>query len=88
MPKVDGLEVLRTVRSNEMTKTIPVVVFTSSNKDWEIIECYRLGANSYIVKPVDYDSFVKTIAEIGFYWTLHNLPPGETYADSSYKHHR
>jgi two-component system response regulator len=88
LPKVSGFEILRTIRSNEMTRTIPVVVFTSSNEDWERIECYRLGANSYIVKPVYYDSFVRTIAEIGFYWTLHNAPPSETYADSYYKHRR
>jgi CheY-like chemotaxis protein len=80
--------ILRMVRSKDMIKTIPVVVFTSSIKDCEIIECYRLGVNSYIVKPVDYDNFVKTIAEIGFYWTLHNLPPRETDAYSYYNHHR
>jgi two-component system response regulator len=88
LPKVSGLEILRRVRSNEMTRTIPVVVFTSSNEDGDRIGCYSLGANSYIVKPVDYDSFVRTIAEIGFYWTLHNVHPGETDADSSYKYHR
>lgn len=78
LPKVNGVEVLRMIRSDEITKRVPVVVFTSSNEDVDRIECYRLGANSYIVKPADYDSFVKAIAEIVFYWMSHSLPPSET----------
>ena len=89
LPKVNGVEVLRKVRSNEMTRTIPVVVFTSSSSDEDLnrIECYKLGANSYIVKPADYDSFVKAIVDIGFYWMSHNVPFIED-SDTSYKRHR
>jgi two-component system response regulator len=75
LPKVDGFEVLRRIRSSEKTKMIPVVVFTSSTDDSERVESYRLGANSYIVKPFEYEAFVNTAAEIGLYWTSQNMPP-------------
>lgn len=75
MPKVDGIEVLRTMKSNEVTKTIPVVILTSSKEDPDIKTCYELGANSYIVKPVGFDNFLKAISEIGFYWLLLNQSP-------------
>lgn len=75
MPKVDGLEVLERIKSTELTKTIPVVVLTSSNEDPDIERCYALGVNSYIVKPVDFDGFHKAVAELGFYWILLNQPP-------------
>lgn len=75
LPRVDGLEVLRQVKSDERTRVIPVVILTSSRQDPDIQRCYDLGANSYIVKPVDFDKFAKSVAEIGFYWLLLNEPP-------------
>ncbi len=72
MPKVNGLEVLAALRADEKTKRIPVVVLTSSNEDPDIDACYALGVNSYIVKPVDFDNFVKAVSELGFYWLLLN----------------
>jgi two-component system response regulator len=75
MPKVDGIEVLRIIKSNELTKKIPVVVLTSSRENPDIKHSYELGANSYIVKPVDFDGFMKAVTEIGCYWLLHNQQP-------------
>ncbi len=75
MPKVSGIEVLRELRKNEFTKSIPVVVFTSSKEDKDIVETYKLGVNSYIVKPVDFNKFSKVIKEIGYYWLLINQKP-------------
>jgi len=75
LPKVDGIEVLKRVKSDERTKTIPVTVLTSSKEDRDLGECYKLGANSYIVKPVDFESFVKAVSELGLYWLLLNQPP-------------
>jgi two-component system response regulator len=72
MPKVDGLEVLRKIKSDERTKIIPVVLLTSSKEDKDILEGYRLGVNSYIVKPVEFENFVKAVSEIGLYWLLIN----------------
>ncbi len=74
LPKVDGLEVLRKIKSEERTKVIPVVVLTSSREERDIVESYKLGVNSYIVKPVDFDKFVQAISEVGFYWLLLNQP--------------
>ncbi|MGZ3596620.1 MAG: response regulator [Syntrophales bacterium] len=74
LPKVDGLEVLREIRASEKTRMIPVVVFSSSTEDRDRMESYRLGANSYIVKPDSYENFVNTVAEIGSYWVLQNVP--------------
>jgi len=75
LPKVDGLEVLRRIRSDERTKSVPVVILTSSNEEWDRIEGYKLGVNSYVVKPVDFDDFARAVAEIGCYWVLMNKPP-------------
>jgi two-component system response regulator len=75
LPKVDGLEVLGKIRADERTKKIPVVVLTSSNEDRDRIESYRLGVNSYIVKPVEFENFARAVAEVGFYWVLLNKPP-------------
>lgn len=77
LPKVDGLEVLRRIRPNELTKIIPVVIFSSSTEEDDKIESYRLGANSYIMKPVSYESFVEAAAKIGLYWAFLNVPPSQ-----------
>lgn len=75
MPKVGGLEVLAAVRADEKTKHIPVVILTSSKEDPDIDACYRLGVNSYIVKPVEFDNFVEAVSTLGFYWLLLNHVP-------------
>ena len=75
LPKVDGLEVLRAVKSDERAKLIPVVVLTSSREDRDIVESYNLGVNSYITKPVGFEAFVNTVKELGMYWLLLNNPP-------------
>jgi two-component system response regulator len=75
MPKVDGIEVLEVVKSNDVTKKIPVVILTSSKEDPDVSRCYGLGANAFIVKPVGFDSFIKAVSELGMYWMLLNHPP-------------
>jgi CheY-like chemotaxis protein len=75
MPKVSGIEVLEKIKSDQMLKSIPVVILTSSKEDPDIKRCYELGANSYIVKPVESDNFFKAINEIGMYWMVFNQPP-------------
>jgi len=75
MPKVDGLEVLERIKSHPDFKTIPVVVLTSSAEDRDVREAYKLGANSYIVKPVDFDKFIDVAEQIELYWTVLNQPP-------------
>ena len=75
LPKVDGLEVLRRLKAGEQTRTIPVVVLTSSHEEQDIVESYKLGVNSYIVKPVDFDSFMRSVSDLGMYWMLLNKPP-------------
>ena len=75
LPKVDGLEVLRRVKSDPRTQVIPVVVLTSSREERDIVESYRLGVNSYITKPVDFEQFRETVRQLGFYWLLVNQPP-------------
>ena len=72
LPKVDGMEVLRRVKQDERTQSIPVVVLTSSNEDKDVVESYRLGVNSYICKPVEFDEFVKVVSDLGIYWLLVN----------------
>ena len=72
MPKVTGLEVLKALKSDPRTKPIPVVILTSSAEDPDIKEAYELGANSYIVKPVDFNVFIKTVADLGLYWMVVN----------------
>ncbi len=72
LPKVDGLEVLRRIKSDPRTQAIPVVVLTSSREDRDMAESYRLGVNSFIVKPVDFAQFVEAVRHIGLYWTLLN----------------
>jgi CheY-like chemotaxis protein len=75
LPKVDGLEVLQRVKSDPRTRTIPIVVLTSSRAERDIIESYHLGVNSYIVKPVDFKQFTEAVRQVGLYWVLLNQPP-------------
>ncbi|MDI5887779.1 MULTISPECIES: response regulator [Flavobacterium] len=75
MPKVNGIEVLRRIKSDERTKRIPVVMLTSSKEDPDIQECYNLGVNSYVVKPVEFEHFVKAVSDLGLYWMILNQPP-------------
>jgi len=75
LPKVDGLEVLRRVKGDPRTRKIPVVVLTSSKEQPDVTECYNLGVNSYIVKPVNFESFAGAVAELGMYWLLLNQRP-------------
>lgn len=75
MPRIDGIEVLRQVRENPLTRTIPIVVLTSSREDPDVRRCYELGVNSYIVKPVGFENFTKAISELGLYWMLLNQSP-------------
>jgi len=74
LPKVDGLEVLRKIKSDERTKAIPVVVFTSSTEERDIVASYELDVNSYIVKPINFDKLVDAVSETGLYWLLLNKP--------------
>ena len=75
LPKVDGLEVLRQVKSDENLKLIPVVVLTSSHEEKDLVTSYRLGVNAYVVKPVDFHQFVNAIKELGAFWAIINAPP-------------
>jgi len=75
LPKVDGLEVLQKIKADERTRTISVVVLTSSKEQQDVVESYRLGVNSYIVKPVNFESFIKSVQDLGIYWVLLNQPP-------------
>ena len=75
LPKIDGLEILRKIKSDQRTQSIPVAVLTSSKEEKDIIESYKLGVNSYIVKPVNFESFSKAVAELGLYWIILNQSP-------------
>ena len=75
MPKVDGIEVLRQIRANPETHFIPIVIMTSSKEEQDIIKSYELGANSFVVKPVNFTDFAKAVSELGLYWILTNQPP-------------
>lgn len=75
LPKVDGLEVLKCLRADDRTKVIPIVVLTSSREQRDVIESYRLGVNSYIVKPVNFERFTEAVRNLASYWHLHNQPP-------------
>jgi len=75
LPKLDGIEVLRRLRSDERTKLLPVVVLTSSHEDRDVIETYKIGVNSYIVKPVDFEKFSDAVSNLGLYWLLLNESP-------------
>ena len=80
MPKIDGLQVLRRIRQEKLTKRLPVVIFTSSTEEDDLIRSYDLGANSYVRKPVDFDQFIEATRQLGLYWLLTNLnaPYGNT----------
>lgn len=75
LPKVDGLEVLKEIKSNDQTKIIPVIMMTSSTEETDVMKSYQLGVNSYIVKPVDFDKFVDAVRDLGLYWLLLNQQP-------------
>jgi two-component system, response regulator len=75
MPKVNGIQVLQKIKSDERTKKIPVVMLTSSKEDPDIKKCYALGVNGYVVKPVEFDAFYKAIADLGLFWMIVNEPP-------------
>ncbi len=76
LPKVDGLDVVRALKHDPRTRSVPIVILTSSKEQRDIVESYDLGVNSYIVKPVDFDGFMKAVMELGFYWMLLNQAPG------------
>nr|WP_319374065.1 response regulator [uncultured Methanobacterium sp.] len=75
MPKVDGLEVLKEIKASERTRKIPVVVLTSSQQDKDLVESYKLGVNSYVSKPVEFDEFIEAVSTLGLYWMLINKHP-------------
>jgi len=75
LPKVDGLEVLKRIRTDDRTRLLPVVILTSSTEEQDLIRSYSLGANSYIAKPVDYLQFTEAVKQLGLYWLLLNEPP-------------
>ena len=76
LPKIDGLEVLRRIRENETTSLLPVVILTSSKEEQDILKGYKLGANSYVRKPVDFNQFVEAVHQLGLYWlVLNEVPP-------------
>ena len=75
MPKVDGLEVLATMKGDPRLRNVPVVMLTSSREERDMVESYRLGVNAYVVKPVDFDAFLKAVRHIGYFWALVNEPP-------------
>jgi len=78
MPKVDGLEVLRTIKQDEKLKNIPVVMLTSSREEADVVKSYSLGVNAYVVKPVDFQAFLDVVRQLGAFWTVHNEPPPGT----------
>lgn len=79
MPKISGLEVLRILKTDDRTKLIPVVMMTSSKEESDIVESHKLGVNSYVVKPVGFENFAKTITELGFYWLVVNNTPQDLH---------
>ncbi|MEW5797507.1 MAG: response regulator [Bacteroidota bacterium] len=78
MPKVDGIQVLKTIKNDESLKTVPVVVLTSSREERDLVETYRLGVNAYVVKPVEFQEFVGAVSQLGIFWAIVNEPPPGT----------
>ena len=78
MPKMDGLQVLRQVKSDENLRLIPIIMLTSSREDRDLLECYRLGVNAYVVKPVRFAEFLDAVKQIGMFWALLNEPPPQS----------
>jgi CheY-like chemotaxis protein len=80
MPRIDGWEVLRRIKTDAALHTIPVIVFTSSSRDHDVDQCYELGANAYVVKPIDFHQFTEVVRDIQHFWTECNRPPGPLHA--------
>ncbi len=76
MPKLDGVDVLKALKAEESTRGVPVVIMTSSHEETDLVKSYKLGVNSYVVKPVDFDKFAEMVTEVGLYWMLCNRTPG------------
>jgi two-component system, response regulator len=76
MPKLDGVDVLRALKAEESTRGVPVVIMTSSHEEADLVKSYKLGVNSYVVKPVDFDKFAEVVTEVGLYWMVCNKTPG------------
>lgn len=83
MPKVDGLEVLRTIKADAALKAVPVVMLTSSREEQDLVRSYALGVNAYVVKPVNFQQFVESVKQIGVFWAMHNEPPPGSVRRSS-----
>ena len=83
LPKIDGLEVLETIRSSDTLKSIPVVMLTSSREEQDLVRGYALGVNAYVVKPVDFQKFIESIKQLGFFWAVINEPPPGTIKRNS-----
>lgn len=83
MPKVDGLEVLRTIKSDDRLKSIPVVMLTSSREEKDLMDSYKLGVNAYVVKPVDFQQFIGAVKDLGAFWAIINEPPPESVGMTS-----
>jgi CheY-like chemotaxis protein len=83
MPKVDGLEVLRSMREDANLKFIPVVMITSSREEQDLVQSYKLGVNAYVVKPVDFQKFIESVRQLGFFWAVINEPPPGTIKRNS-----
>jgi CheY-like chemotaxis protein len=78
MPKVDGLEVLRRIKKDPKLSSIPVVMLTSSREEMDLAKSYELGANAYVVKPIDFPSFIDAVKQLGIFWAIHNQPPPDS----------
>jgi CheY-like chemotaxis protein len=83
LPKIDGLEVLRQIRTDDMLKMIPVVILTSSREERDLVDTYKLGVNAYVVKPVNFNEFVIAVKEIGLFWAIINEPPPGSIAQDT-----